>query len=106
VLAGLCLVAAGCSTTGRPAGTASAPGGGPVHPAVQRAQAEVAHQLQHADASDFADAKRGFIAAPSGQVRNEAGQVIWDHDAFAFQQAEAAPDSVNPSLWRRRRGPR
>jgi alkyl sulfatase BDS1-like metallo-beta-lactamase superfamily hydrolase len=100
LLAGLCLVTAGCGTPGRSASTASAPAVGPVHPAVQRAQAEVAHQLRHADASDFADAKRGFIAAPSGQVRNEAGQVIWDHDAFAFQQAESAPDSVNPSLWR------
>ena len=103
LLAGLCLVTAGCGTPGRSASTASAPAVGPVHPAVQRAQAEVAHQLRHADASDFAAATRGFIAAPSGQVRNEAGQVIWDHDAFAFQQAESAPDSVNPSLWRQAR---
>lgn len=103
LLASLCLVAAGCGTPARPASTAASQPGGPVHPAVQRAQAEVAHQLQHADASDFTDARRGFIAAPSGQVRNEAGQVIWDHDAFAFQQAEAAPDSVNPSLWRQAR---
>jgi alkyl sulfatase BDS1-like metallo-beta-lactamase superfamily hydrolase len=70
---------------------------------VQRAQAEVTRQVQQADAGDFDDARRGFIAAPHGQVRNETGQVIWDFDAFAFQQAEAAPDTVNPSLWRQAR---
>lgn len=79
----------------------------PIHPAVQRAQAEVSKQLQATEAvggaQDMAEARRGFIAAPSGQVRNEAGQVIWDFDAFAFQQAEAAPDTVNPSLWRQAR---
>lgn len=103
LLAGLCLITAGCSSSGTTSGTASISSTGPVHPAVQRAQAEVAHQLQHADAHDFESARRGFIAAPTGQVRNEAGQVIWDHDAFAFQQTETAPDSVNPSLWRQAR---
>jgi alkyl sulfatase BDS1-like metallo-beta-lactamase superfamily hydrolase len=105
-LAALCLVAAGCSTPGTPGGPTNAAAtnpAGPVHPAVQRAQAAVQQQLEHANPADFADARRGFIAAPSGQVRNEAGQVIWDHDAFAFQQAEQAPDSVNPSLWRQAR---
>lgn len=101
---GLCLLATGCShAPARPTDTAAAQPGGPVHPSVQRAQAEVARQVQQADAGDFAEARRGFIAAPHGQVRNEAGQVIWDFDAFAFQQAEAAPDSVNPSLWRQAR---
>lgn len=67
----------------------------------------MARQLQSVDAVDdsrgMTNARRGFIAAPSGQVRNEADQVIWDFDAFAFQQTEAAPDSVNPSLWRQAR---
>ena len=100
----LCLLAAGCGQTPtRPTDTAAAQPSGPVHPSVQRAQAEVARQVQQADAGDFAEARRGFIAAPHGQVRNEAGQVIWDYDAFAFQRAETAPDSVNPSLWRQAR---
>ncbi|MBI2734306.1 MAG: MBL fold metallo-hydrolase [Aquabacterium sp.] len=103
LLASLCLVTAGCGTLSHTVSTAAPTSSSPVHPAVQRAQAEVAHQLQHADTGDVADAKRGFIAAPSGQVRNEAGQVIWDHDAFAFQQAESAPDSVHPTLWRQAR---
>ncbi len=63
------------------------------------ANAEVAASLNLADPLSFADAKRGFLAAPTGQVRNEAGDVIWDYDAFAFLQGKV-PDTVNPSLWR------
>ena len=103
LLACMVLIGSGCGTASVRGGGDSTPPHGAVHPAVQRAQAEVAQQLQHTSPDDFADARRGFIAAPRGQVRNEAGQVIWDHDAFAFQQAEAAPDSVNPSLWRQAR---
>lgn len=112
LLATLCLLATGCSQTptrptdaaaAQPSAQTQGQAQGLVHPSVQRAQAEVAKQVQGADAGDMADARRGFIAAPHGQVRNEAGQVIWDFDAFAFQQAEAAPDSVNPSLWRQAR---
>ena len=51
------------------------------------------------DPASFADAKRGFIAAPKGQVKDEAGNVIWDYDAFAFVEGQA-PATVNPSLWR------
>ena len=45
------------------------------------------------------DARRGFIAAPTGQVKDSEGKVIWDFDAFSFLQGEA-PATVNPSLWR------
>ncbi len=45
------------------------------------------------------DARKGFIAAPTGQIKDAAGQVIWDFDAFAFIQGDA-PATVNPSLWR------
>lgn len=102
--ASLCVLVAGCSHTAvRPTDTSAAQPSGPVHPTVQRALSAVAGQVQQADAGDFADASRGFIAAPHGQVRNTAGQVLWDFDAFAFEQAETAPDSVNPSLWRQAR---
>ena len=45
------------------------------------------------------DARRGFIAAPTGQVKDSEGKVIWDFDAFSFLQGDA-PATVNPSLWR------
>jgi alkyl sulfatase BDS1-like metallo-beta-lactamase superfamily hydrolase len=55
-----------------------------------------------ADLSDpaaMADARRGFIAAPKGQVLDDAGGVVWDHDAFDFVRGPAPP-TVHPSLWR------
>ena len=66
---------------------------------VQQANAAVAKAADLSDAPSFADAKRGFIAAPKGQIRDAAGAVIWDFDAFSFIQG-TAPATVNPSLWR------
>ncbi|MEL4179241.1 alkyl/aryl-sulfatase [Roseateles sp. PN1] len=66
---------------------------------VQQAHAATAKAADLSDPATFADAKRGFIAAPKGQVKNAAGEVIWDYEAFAFVQG-AAPATVNPSLWR------
>jgi alkyl sulfatase BDS1-like metallo-beta-lactamase superfamily hydrolase len=48
---------------------------------------------------DQSDARKGFIAAPTGQVKDSEGKVIWDFDAFKFIQGKA-PSTVNPSLWR------
>ena len=45
------------------------------------------------------DARKGFIAAPTGQVKDASGHVIWDFDAFSFIRG-TAPATVNPSLWR------
>ncbi|MBS1176685.1 MAG: alkyl sulfatase [Proteobacteria bacterium] len=84
---------AGCQRSG-PAQT-----GGAVTPTVQQANAAVAQAADLSDPASFADAKRGFIAAPKGQVKDEAGHVIWDYDAFAFVEGQA-PATVNPSLWR------
>lgn len=55
------------------------------------------YNLQNAD--EFNNAASGFIAKPSGQIKNEQGDVIWDFDAFNFIK-DQAPDTVNPSLWR------
>ena len=66
---------------------------------VLQANAAVAKAADLSDPPSFADAKRGFIAAPKGQVKDAAGAVLWDYDAFAFVQG-AAPATVNPSLWR------
>lgn len=48
---------------------------------------------------DQSDARKGFIAAPTGQVKDSEGKVIWDFDAFKFIQGNA-PATVNSSLWR------
>ncbi|MEY3937481.1 MAG: hypothetical protein RL659_322 [Pseudomonadota bacterium] len=52
-----------------------------------------------ADWLEKSDARKGFIAAPTGQIKDDQGKVIWDFDAFVFVQGNA-PATVNPSLWR------
>lgn len=64
-----------------------------------KANQELAQELKLDDAQDFADAKRGFIARPSGQILGADGSVLIDFDAFKFVSGKA-PDTVNPSLWR------
>ncbi len=67
------------------------------------ANAKVLGELPFADESDFADAKRGFLAAREDAViRTESGQVVWNLDDFTFEEGDS-PDSVNPSLWRQAR---
>lgn len=75
------------------------PGDGTITPTVQQAHAAVAAAADLSDPASFTDAKRGFIAAPKGQVKDDAGNVIWDYDAFAFVEGKS-PATVNPSLWR------
>ena len=91
----LAVLASGCSRD--PA--ASSTTGSDATPLTAQTNAAVAKALDLSDPNSFADAKRGFIAAPTGQVKNAAGAVIWDFDSYAFVKG-AAPATVNPSLWR------
>lgn len=53
------------------------------------------------DTRDFDDAHRGFIAKLDPCViRNAQGEVVWDNDSYDFLNAEVAPPTVHPSLWR------
>jgi alkyl sulfatase BDS1-like metallo-beta-lactamase superfamily hydrolase len=53
------------------------------------------------DTTDFADAARGFIASLREPViRTAGGTPVWDLTQYAFLDAETAPSTVNPSLWR------
>jgi len=56
-------------------------------------------QSRSADWLEKSDARKGFVASPSGQIKDAQGKVIWDFNAFAFIQGDA-PSTVNPSLWR------
>ncbi|MFC7261668.1 alkyl/aryl-sulfatase [Streptomyces lutosisoli] len=52
------------------------------------------------DAADFDAADKGFIAAlEPGVVKNSAGTVVWDNDAYGFLK-DAAPKTANANLWR------
>ncbi|MFE0463056.1 alkyl/aryl-sulfatase [Kitasatospora sp. NPDC058965] len=55
------------------------------------------------DQQDFADADRGLIARLDPcVVRDAAGRVVWDNDAYAFLDEECPP-TAHPSLWRQSR---
>jgi len=94
LLAALLALAGGCSkTTG--VGGAS----GDATPETLKVNAQFAKDLKLDDAQDFEDAKRGFIARPSGKILAADGSVLHDFDAYKFIEGKA-PDTVNPSLWR------
>jgi alkyl sulfatase BDS1-like metallo-beta-lactamase superfamily hydrolase len=40
---------------------------------------------------------------PDVEIRNAQGRVVWSLSEYAFLAAEAAPPTVNPSLWRQAR---
>ncbi|WP_349604808.1 alkyl sulfatase dimerization domain-containing protein [Cupriavidus sp. DF5525] len=62
--------------------------------------AAVLQQLPFSDRADYESVRRGLVAPFRGEIRNAAGQVIWNTADYEFQQAPNSPDSVNPSLWR------
>ncbi|WP_348532516.1 MBL fold metallo-hydrolase [Pseudomonas aeruginosa] len=86
------LLLSACSDSPAPSHSAATP-------RTQAAHAEVAQNYDLSNVEGLAQARRGLIATPQGQVRDAEGEVIWDFDSFAFVQGEA-PTTVNPSLWR------
>jgi alkyl sulfatase BDS1-like metallo-beta-lactamase superfamily hydrolase len=69
-----------------------------VAPATRSAHERAAQAVAAADTIALETARRGFVAAPSGQIKDAAGTVVWDFTAFDFV-AGTAPETVNPSLW-------
>jgi alkyl sulfatase BDS1-like metallo-beta-lactamase superfamily hydrolase len=60
--------------------------------------------LAWSDNADFANAKRGLIARlpDDGVIKDKNGKIVWDLSRFTafIKDGAAAPDTVNPSLWR------
>ncbi|MBB5708483.1 alkyl/aryl-sulfatase [Sphingopyxis panaciterrulae] len=72
--------------------------------ATRAAQAELAKRLPLDDPKDFENASRGKIAEiTDGLITGKDGHIVWDRRAYAFLNADKAPDTVNPSLWRQAR---
>ena len=80
-------------STGSNAVTADA-----VAPATAAANAAVAARLDLAQTQGFVDARRGFIARPSVEIRAADGSLVWDFERFGFVDGPAPP-TVDPSLW-------
>ncbi|MBI2749482.1 MAG: MBL fold metallo-hydrolase [Burkholderiales bacterium] len=94
VLAALITLVTGCSKTGGIGGTA-----GDASPETLKVNAQFAQELKLDDPQDFEDAKRGFIAKPTGTILAADGTMLRDFAAYNFLDGKA-PDTVNPSLWR------
>ena len=94
VLAAVLALASGCSKTSGVGGTS-----GDATPETLKVNAEFAKNLNLGDQQDFENAKRGFIAKPTGRITMADGTVLKDFDAYNFLDGKAA-DTVNPSLWR------
>ncbi|WP_152228115.1 alkyl sulfatase dimerization domain-containing protein [Pseudomonas sp. SCB32] len=62
--------------------------------------AEVLKVLPFTDRTDYESVTRGLVAPFKGQVKNAAGKVVWDSQSHDFLDADKAPDTINPSLWR------
>ncbi|CCD92212.1 conserved hypothetical protein [Bradyrhizobium sp. ORS 375] len=53
------------------------------------------------DAADFDDAARGFLGTiDQANVTTAQGRSVWSLAPYGFLEAEEAPPTVNPSLWR------
>lgn len=71
--------------------------------ATKAANKEVLDSLPFNEMGDFENAKRGLIARPETlTIKNDKGDVVWDMEQYKtyIGDDKAAPDTVNPSLWR------
>ncbi|EME1530091.1 MBL fold metallo-hydrolase [Escherichia coli] len=68
----------------------------------QQVNQNYAKSLPFSDRQDFDDAQRGFIAPllDEGILRDANGKVYYCADDYKFDINAAAPETVNPSLWR------
>lgn len=92
--------ASAAAEEGRPGPEMPAAGSKPATSFTTQVNASFQKQLDFGDREAFELAKRGFIARPSDpKIRDEAGNVIWDMEQYAFIEGDPPP-TVNPSLWR------
>jgi alkyl sulfatase BDS1-like metallo-beta-lactamase superfamily hydrolase len=65
------------------------------------AQRALLESLPKDDGRDSGFADRGFLATLSDPlIKAKDGKVVWNLDAYDWMKGNAAPESVNPSLWR------
>jgi alkyl sulfatase BDS1-like metallo-beta-lactamase superfamily hydrolase len=95
--AGLALVLAATMSQAQTAGQ-------PASPSTLEFNKNSTASLLWSDKADFANAKRGLIARfpDDGVIKDKNGRIVWDLSRFTsfIKDGAAAPDTVNPSLWR------
>lgn len=74
----------------------------PATDATKSANAKLMQELPFNDKTSFDLAHKGFIAPlPQDVLKGANGNPIWDPAKYGFiKEDQAAPDTVNPSLWR------
>ncbi len=74
----------------------------PATDATKSANQALMKELPFDDKTGFELAHKGFIAPlPQEQIKGEQGNLVWDPAKYGFiKEDQAAPDTVNPSLWR------
>jgi len=75
----------------------------PATEATKAANKKVLDSLPFNERSDFEDARRGLIARPDTlTIKDDKGNPVWDLEEYKkyISEDKAAPDTVNPSLWR------
>jgi alkyl sulfatase BDS1-like metallo-beta-lactamase superfamily hydrolase len=69
--------------------------------ATKAANDKLLKALPFSDTTDFDNARKGLIAPlPKELIKGAAGNAVWNPAQYGFISDKAAPDSVNPSLWR------
>jgi alkyl sulfatase BDS1-like metallo-beta-lactamase superfamily hydrolase len=72
-------------------------------PVIAQHQAVLA-TLPFSDTRDFDEAARGFLGTiEHAKVMHPNGRTVWSLEPYGFLSSEAAPPTVNPSLWRQSR---
>jgi alkyl sulfatase BDS1-like metallo-beta-lactamase superfamily hydrolase len=72
----------------------------PAESSVANANKAALDALPFADRRDFDDAERGFIGTIADAAITAGERKVWSQKPYGFLQADAAPDTVHPSLWR------
>jgi len=88
----------GCRPAGHDAGVVEG-ADAEVAPATRAANEQAAKTVAASGGGRALEAaRRGFVAAPTGQITDASGTVIWDFAAFDFVKGEP-PATVHPGLW-------
>lgn len=73
----------------------------PATSTTRAANQAVTQALDFSNKTEFTDADRGLIkATPNLLIKGKNGKIIWDMASYQDFLKGAAPDTVNPSLWR------
>ena len=83
-------------------GQATEPAVKPATEATRQVNDRAREQMHLNDERDFSEARRGWMAPlqDDGVIKDAAGNTVIEAGSFAFVKNGAAPDSVNPGLWR------